>query len=140
MPLRDLPTTRIARRIRRHRRTLAALFAGLSVLLLFTALRPPPPPDANGPVLPTLGAGEVGAPVTLANTAITSVVEVGDVVDVLSLPDLTDPQPAAIIATRARVIERSENGLLLLAVSAADAIAIATVGAARPLTITVHPD
>jgi hypothetical protein len=139
MPLRDLPTTKIARRIRRHRRTLAALFAGLSVLILFTALRPPPP-DANQPVIPTLGTGEVGAPVTLANTAITSVVELGDVVDVISLPDITESQPAAIIATRARVIERSENGLLLLAVSESDAIAIATAGAASPLTITVHPD
>ena len=97
-PLRRLardPRVAVRRLLRRHRRPLAAALAGLGALLALTALRGAPTDAGAAPTLDGrsgIDAGEVTVPVVLASSAFASVLDVGDVVDLVTAsgddPDL----------------------------------------------------
>lgn len=133
--LRALTKSPIARKIRRHRRPIAAVLAGCSVLLTIAALQPAPP----APIVtnPALTEGEVGAPVTLISASITAAVQPGDVVDVIALDG--EPPVPVVVAARVRVVEVRESALLVVAVSAEQALDLASVSIGMPLTVTIYP-
>lgn len=133
--LRALTRSRFARKVRRYRRPLAAVFAALSVLLIVGALRPPPDIVITEPPRATLSPGEIGVPITLANTAMNTVIRSNDHVDVIALT--TDGN--TLLAHNVRVVEVLEGGLLVIAVEPAPATELAAASMQYPLTVTIHP-
>jgi hypothetical protein len=121
--------------IRRHRRPIAAVSAGLSVLFIIGAIRPPaPPPSLTVPVARIQG-NEIGVPLAIANPALVSTIKEHDIVDVIALDSLTP----VVIARRARVITTSDGGVLLVGVTPNEAMALTALTVDVPLTVQVHP-
>jgi hypothetical protein len=121
--------------MRRHRRPLAAISAGLSVLFIISALRPDPPAPITVQSVTDIQPNEVGIPVAMANPALITTIQVGDIVDVLAL---NTPIPQRV-TQHARVLATSDGGVLLLAVSSADANAVSGLTVDVPLTVQLHP-
>jgi Flp pilus assembly protein CpaB len=90
-----------------------------------------------------LPAGQVAAPVRLADLAVAALVRTGDRVDVLATA--ADAPSAAVVADGALVVatsgtaEESGAGLLLLAVDDATAARLAAAATAATLTVTLPP-
>ena len=135
--LRSVTKSPIARKVRRHRRPIAAVLAACSVLMIVAALQPAPPPVivAN----PSLLNGEVGAPVTLSSSSIAAAVQPGDIVDVVALDGEPPATVPIVVASRVRVVEVRESALLILAVTSQQALELAAVAYGLPLTITIYP-
>ena len=151
-PLRRLvrdPRVGARRLVRRHRRPLAAVLAGLGALLMLTALRGAPADAGPSPILTGrsgIGAGEVAVPVVLASSALASVLEVGDVVDLVAASG-DDPDSARLLAPGARAIELPSGGsalsasasaVIVVAVRAADALPLSATSASGGLTVVIH--
>ena len=136
-----------ASRIRRYRRPLAAVCAGLAVLLTISALNAPQPAaSAMGMDLaPRPAIGEIAAPITLASAAIASSLEVGDIIDLVAIPT-TGTGRAQVVARRARVLNvgdsggfgASESALVVVAVPELDALAMADATVDSELTALIH--
>ena len=90
--------------MRRHRRLLAALLAGAATLLALTSIRGGTVVADAGPATdPSLPrSGEASVPVSLDSTALTSVLHVGDVID---LVQVDEAGTARVVAPDARVLE-----------------------------------
>jgi hypothetical protein len=133
--LRTLNRSPVARKIRRHRRPIAAALAAVSVMLIVGALRPPAPivvAEASGsPLVP----GEVGVPITLANAALTTVIRSGDHVDVIALTELGK----TVLAQNVRIADVMDGGLIVLAAQPSHAAELAATSLQHSLTITIHP-
>ena len=133
--------------IRRYRRPLAAICAGLAVFLTISALKAPPPAaSAMGTdPTPTPAAGEIAAPVMLASAAIASSLEVGDIIDLVAIPT-SGAGRAEVVARSARVLEigdsagfgASASALIVVAVPELDALAIADATVDSELTALIH--
>lgn len=141
----------------RYRRPVAALLAGAAMLIAISVIRAPNEQAAatQAPALPAPTAGEVAVPVILKDATVASIVQVGDIIDVVSVArdapagDAGGTQRAAIVARRARVIESSagtggfmpmSTGLLVVAVDESTALAIAEASATSDLSVAVHPE
>ena len=133
--------------VRRYRRPLAAVSAGLAVLLAVSALKAPASDQATmaADSTSTLLPGEVAAPITLASAPIASSLAAGDVIDLVSVPR-QNAGAAEVVARRARVIEVGESSgfassasaLIVVAVSESTALALADAGARADLTALIH--
>ncbi len=140
------PLDAIRAAIHQRRRGLAAAAAALATLAAITALRSPPPDPAGGEAATatTLHAGEVAVPVVLANPAVASAVTVGDVIDVVAMPDSTDER-ARVVAPRVRVLDRpgaagfgaTGSGVVLVAVPEPAALVLAAA-ADRTLSVIIR--
>ena len=90
-----------------------------------------------------LPAGQVAAPVRLADLAVAALVHTGDRVDVLATA--TDAPSAELVAEDALVVaatgadEQAGGGLLLLAVDDATAAHLAAAATSATLTVTLPP-
>jgi hypothetical protein len=95
---------KIARVSRRHRRVIAAAVAGLGVLFALASLQQSPPPQvllSESRIADTLLSGEVAVPVILTSPSSASVLNVGDLIDLVG----TTPEGAPeVLATSARVL------------------------------------
>jgi hypothetical protein len=138
--------------------------AALTVLALVLAMRPSPAPAASGsqesvPVVVSarepitdvrlvgpgvtalLPAGQVAAPVRLADLAVAALVHTGDRVDVLATA--ADAPSAEVVADGALVVattgtdEEAGAGLLLLAVDEETAARLAAAATTATLTVTL---
>jgi hypothetical protein len=135
----------VRRAVRRHRRPLAAVLAGLAAIVGLTALRggpQPPPAAADDPAASSSAAqpGQVTVPVTLASGAIAAVLRVGDVIDLVGTSGsgtaVEDTSaPLTVIARDARVIELplggsalggSSSAVILVSLPEADALRVVT--------------
>lgn len=85
-------------------------------------------------------SGEVSVPVTLANSALAAVLEVGDVIDLVSVADPTAPE---LVARSARVLHLPSSGgmltsgsaaVVLVAVPAADGLGVVAAASQEALT------
>jgi hypothetical protein len=136
--------------LRRRRRPIAAVLAGVGALLALTTLRAAPAPvTADLPLSPgnAVSPGEVVVPVVLASGAVASVLAVGDVVDILGFSD-SDPPTAAVIAREARVFDLPTNSsfagpsstVVLMAVPEGDALPVsaASVGGGVGVVLRGH--
>lgn len=130
--------------IRRHRRLLAAACAGLAALLALAVIRAPQAPgDSAAAAEPTLAAGEVAVPVSLASAAHTGALHAGDVIDLVAVPRAED-QRAQVVAREATVLSISQGGfgsadgsVVVIAVPRAEALAIADALSASTFTAWV---
>lgn len=97
------------RRIRRHRRLIAAILGGVGVLLALGSLRAPPPiaiaPPDQG-ISRSLQAGEVAVPVELTSPAFASALRAGDLVDLIST---NSDGVTSTLATSARILTVPTN-------------------------------
>ncbi|MDO8308533.1 MAG: hypothetical protein Q7V58_09305 [Actinomycetota bacterium] len=93
---------RLPRVVRRHRRSVAGVLAGLGVLLAVGAMRAEPAPPPTPPATTAgadLRAGEVAVPALLSSAAVAALLSVGDVVDVIGGTPV-----ASVLARNARVL------------------------------------
>jgi hypothetical protein len=141
----------IARRfLRRHRRPVAAVLVGLGLLLALSSLRTGPVASVgtgSGPEpLPGIRSGEVAVPVVLAASVVTSILDVGDIVDLVGLSD-DDTGTAHVVAPHARVVElplggsgltSSASGVVLVAVREADALPVSQAAAQGGVTVVLR--
>lgn len=88
-----------------------------------------------------LPAGQVAAPVRLADLAVAALVHTGDRVDVLATaadaPSAEVVAPGALVVATSGTDEEAGGGLLLLAVDDATAARLAAAGTAATLTVTL---
>ena len=124
--------------VRRRRRPLAAVSAGLAVLFALGALAGPPA-DPTSPA--PLGPGLVAMPLALAG--VNAVVRPGDIIDIVAVPD--DATGARIIAREASVLSASASGFgsssttaVVIAVGEPDALALADAASTSTLTALIH--
>lgn len=125
----------------RFRRPLAAVLAGLAVLVTVSTLRSEPPPAPAMASTPSSAPGEVTVPVPLAVSA--GILQPGDVIDLVSVDD---DGRARVVAPRARVVGQpasvggfgSTDPLLLVAVPEAVALALASATARDALTVLIR--
>ena len=145
------PLTALRRRVRRHRRPIAAVLAAAAVLVALTALRTPAvAPAATGgedraASDPTaLRPGESTVPVLLESSAVASVLRPGDVVDLVAPTASGDPE---VIAAGARVIglpsagsglTPTSGGLLVVAVDENEALDVAVSSSRDDLTVVIR--
>ena len=128
--------------IRRHRRILAAACAGLASVLALAVIRTPQAPSGTA-TAPTLDAGEVAVPVSLASAAHAGALHTGDVIDLVAVPRAED-QRARVVAREATVLSISSGGfgsadgsVVVIAVPRSDALAIADAMTAAVFTAWV---
>ena len=151
-PRRHPALTAVHRRLVLHRRPLSATFAFLSVLLALAAITggtPGASPDhAGSPVSggdgAPIGTGQVEVPVRLSDPSVASVVTPGDVVDVV----VADQRSAASVVAAEVVVTTvptessgpwpSGDGLLVVAATDDQALALAGAAARGPVTIILH--
>jgi hypothetical protein len=127
----------------RWRRPAAAVLAAVAVILTISTFRTPSDPVAAPVLRPAAAPGEVTVPVPLAVRAVASILEPGDIVDLVSV---ADDGRARVVATRARVVDQPESGvgftpteaLLLVAVPEATALSLATAAAHGAMTVIIH--
>lgn len=146
IPLRSTRTA-VRRLMRRHRRPLAAVLAGVAALLLLTSLRPSPaiPAVADASADPAVPRpGEVTVPVALLSAAVAGVLEVGDVVDLVAVDDAGT---ASVVAARARVVglpssgsalTSSSSAIALVAVPDQGALDLSAASSAGPLSVIIR--
>ena len=135
----------LAALVRRYRRPLAAVCAGLAVLLTLSSLKAPAP-DASGlETGPRLALGEAAAPITLASADIAASLQVGDIIDVVAIPN-QEAGISEVVARGARVLEigtpdgfgASASALVVIALPESEALAIADATADSDLTALIH--
>lgn len=132
-----LDLRQVRRRIRRHRRPLAAAAAFLSVLTLAMALQSPAP-DMSSTSTP-LPAGYVEMPVMLASSAVAAALSPGDVVDVVAQAPVPSVIAVGAIVTRAAAsagFTSGDGSAIVLALPRSAGLAIA--GSDAPLTVLRH--
>ena len=141
-----------------RRRLLAALLAAAGVLLALSSLKPAaprtpatPPPSASP--LGRLAAGLVAAPVRLVDPGVAPLLRAGESVDVLAAPESptgavdTAPALARVVARGVRVLtvtapaatDSNLGTLVVLAVTPAEAQALAGAEASGRLSVTLDP-
>ncbi len=149
MPNPTLPgRARLSRAIRRRRRPLAAVLAGLGVLLALASLRQPAPiatePTTDTPMSARLAATEVAVPIVLSSPALSVALSVGDIVDVVGTGA---DGVAETIAHGARVLQIPEgssgfggtgSSVVLLATDEADGVAVSVAAAAGSLSFLIR--
>lgn len=141
--LRTLMTGPVGTFIRRRRRILAALCAGLAAVIALGAVRAPAPTTTT-PSAPVLAAGEVAVPVQLMSAAIAETLRSGNVIDLVAVPR-TGEQPAEVVATDVTVMSVASNSgfgttaapVVVVAVPRPTALAIADVTASHAFTAWV---
>jgi hypothetical protein len=143
------PRVAMRRLVRRHRRPLAAALAGLGALLLLISVRAAPTGASSAPVpdgRSGVETGEVAVPVVLASSALASVLDVGDVVDLVAVPR-DDSASARLLAPRARVVElpsggsalsASSSAVIIVAVDESEALALSAASTGGGLTVVIH--
>lgn len=126
---------------RRHRRPLAALSAGAAVLIALSAVSRPASPSASGPSRIPLDPGKVAISVELAMSR--AHVVPGAVIDVVMVPE--DGSPARVVTRNTTVLDVASASPLgtsttqvLIAMTEADALAVADAAARAPLTALLH--
>ena len=143
-----------------RRRVLAGMLAAAGVLIGFASIKPagraPAPPVAGSPaaaLVHSLAAGQVAAPVRLVDPGVAPLLHAGAIVDVLAVPQSPTgsadaaQSSARVVARTVRVLavtastaaSSSLGTLVVLAVSRADAQALAGAEAAGRLSITLDP-
>jgi hypothetical protein len=135
--LRAWQRTPIARKIRRYRRPLAATLAALSVLIIVSVLKPAPPVEPTIALDTTIGAQEVGVPLTLANAALASAIRIGDVVDVIAVDEST--ANSRVIASAVRVVEVHQNALIVIAAAPHQSTELIASSLSSAITVAIHP-
>ncbi|MFM8893901.1 MAG: hypothetical protein ACKOE2_00670, partial [Actinomycetales bacterium] len=151
----NLDRQHLRRLLQRHRRIVAACLAGLATLLALTVFaRPPEAVAPTGQAAPTNQAGrnQVAVPLILKESAMASIAEPGDLIDVIAVrrsgsdPSQGEVAPR-IVARRARVIEAADpgsglmplsNGVLVVAVDETTALELAEAATSADLSIAVH--
>lgn len=147
----------IAHLVRRYRRPLAAVSAGLAVMLALAVITSPSPDAmqtemdiAAGPA-----SGEVAAPITLASAEIASSLAVGDIIDIIAIPVTGDADRAlpadqagraTILARNARVLQVSDSegftsnssALIVIAVTESVALTLADATSTSHFTALIH--
>jgi Flp pilus assembly protein CpaB len=132
----------LSRVIRRHRRIVAAVLAGLATLLIANAVshRATAPVSSSGP---TLSQDEVALAITLETRAAANAVEPGDRVSVVAV---SDDGFSSIVADGARVLKTASSGgfgasdaAVTLAVDEASALRLASASARGTLTVIIRP-
>ena len=143
-----------------RRRMLAAVLAGAAVLIGLSSLHRPVQPVAARPgsaspsdaLLHGLGPGQVAAPIRLVDPGVAPLLHAGVTVDVLSAPSTPDGSAdagqslARVVARGVRVLavtapganESNVGTLVVLAVSRADAQALAGSEAGGRLSVTLQ--
>ncbi len=141
-----------------RRRILAALLAAAAVLIVLSSLRPaqrsPAPPTASpsAALLRGLRPGQVAAPIRLVDPGVAPLLHPGVRVDVLAAPEsaagpaATSQALARVVAREVRVLAVASPGagdsnlgtLVVLAVSPADAQALAGAEAGGRLSVTLE--
>jgi len=145
------PLATLRRRVRRHRRPLAALLTAAAVLTALTALRTPvqAPATAGGSPGPAadpsaLQPGESSVPILLASSAVASVLRPGDVIDLVAPSASGEPE---VVAAGARVVDRpatggglapSSGGLVVVAIAAGEAQDVAVASSRDDLTVVIR--
>ena len=146
------PLAALRRRVRRHRRPIAAILAAAAMLTALTALRAPAPasttPGGTAGATPAdpsmLQPGESSVPILLASSAVASVLQPGDVIDLVAPSASGGPET---VAAGARVLDRpatggglapSSGGLVVVAVSAAEALTVAVSSSRDDLTVVIR--
>ena len=135
--LRD-PRSAARRLLRRHRRPVAAVLAGLGVLVALTALRPAPPLAVDAVAGDALTGsavrrGEVLVPVALTSGAVASALDVGDIIDLVGLSG-DERMTASVVAASARVVEVPAAGSALSGASSGVVLVAVPERAALPLS------
>ncbi|MEY4137284.1 MAG: hypothetical protein RL205_1412 [Actinomycetota bacterium] len=140
--LASLTRGELAHRIRRHRRIVAAVLAGVAVLIIVSSL---PHGSAVSATTDTrvLAPGEVAIPVTLGSKAVTAALHSGDDVSVVVV---NDDGLSSIVAESARVLEAdsgsgfgSSEAAVTLAVDEGSALRLAGASARGTLTVIIRP-
>ncbi len=132
----------LSRVIRRHRRIVAAVLAGLATLLIASAVSQ----GAAEPVStdsPVLSQDEVALAITLETRAAANAVKPGDRVSVVAV---SDDGFSSIVAEGARVLKTASSGgfgasddAVTLAVDEASALRLASASARGTLTVIIRP-
>lgn len=128
----------IRRRVRRHRRPLAAGLAAAGVLVGLGTLRgAEPAPGETGPgstpSVASVADGEVAVPVLLTSAAVAGTLTEGDVIDVVGISG-RETATATIVAAGATVLEIPSGGSNLTAASSAIVIVAVAERDALPLS------
>lgn len=131
--------------VQRYRRQLAAVCAGLAVLISLSVLRAPASPSTAA--TPTLTEGEVATPVTLTSSAIAASFTRGDVIDLVGVPKV-GAGSARVIARDARVLTAggaggfaaSSSAIIVIATSETHALAIADASTAYDFIAWIRRD
>lgn len=142
--------TTLYRRLVVHRRAVSAALAFTSVLLGIAAVTGAPhaEPGMVGPSTDSAAIGEQGeleAPIRLADPGVAQVISPGDVVDVV----VASPRVATTVVAAEVVVTQvpsgdgdspwsSTNGLLMVAVTEAQALDLAGAAARGPVTVLLH--
>ena len=144
--------TRVRRFVRRRRRPLAAVSAGLAALLALTGLRSPAAP-AQEPTEASsrawLSSGNVAVPITLSTPALARTVAVGDVVDIVSVSSADDPSGTAarVVVRAVRVVEVPDAGgsftaaatpVIVLEVPEAQAVPLISASLGSSLAVAIR--
>jgi hypothetical protein len=142
----------VRRWIALHRRVVSAALAFVAVLLGLTALTTTPAqpssPDGWGAAAaqPTLSDGQLAVPVRLADPAVAEMLAPGDVVDVIVADQRNVATLVAASLTVTAVPEAESggpwadgDGLVMVAATDDEALAIAGAAARGPVTVAVHP-
>ena len=112
----------------------------MAALFALTALRAPATSSVVSTVPPDpaqVRAGEVAVPVTLASSAIAAVLDVGDIVDLVAVRDAGTSE---VIASGARVVQRSASGGGLASSSGALIVVAVEEEVAVPLAVSSTQD
>ena len=142
---------RLRRWLALHRRPVSAALAFCSVLFALSALASPDA-DSSSVARPSAGDavvenGQLEVPVRLSDAAVASLLSPGDVVDVLG----ADAHgPASVVADQLLVTAVPDvgsgsgwssdgDGLVVVAASSEDALALAGAASRGQLTVAVHP-
>lgn len=132
----------LSRLIRRHRRIISAVLAGMATLIVISTIpRGSAAPVSDGGM--TLASGEVAIAITLESRAAAEAVRAGDRVSVVSV---SDEGFSSIIAESARVLRAGASGsfgsgdsAVTLAVDEASALRLAGAPARGTLTVMIRP-
>ncbi len=140
--LASLTRGELSRHIRRHRRLVAAVLAGLAVLIIAGSL-PHGTTESIGADAPTLATDEVAIPITLESRAVAEALHRGDRVSVIAV---SDEGFSSIVAESARVLEPAASGgfgsgesAVTLAVDEESALRLASAPARGTLTVIIRP-
>jgi hypothetical protein len=130
----------------------SAALAFAAVLMGLTALAqtPEPPPLSRGsdasPSSTVLGDGHLAVPVRLADPAVVTLLDPGDVVNVLVADRRGGARLVAADLTVTAVPDAgsggpwaASDGLLMVAATEAQALSLAGATARGPVTVAVHP-
>lgn len=141
----------VRRRLALHRRMVSAALAFVAVLLGLTALvqTPEQQPLTNGSGAassPALLDGQLAVPVRLSDPAVAALLTPGDVVDVMVADQRSTARliAADLIVTAIPKAEgggpwSASDGLVMVAATQDQALALAGATARGPITVAVHP-